>query len=257
MKLTETFDYNDEQINLLIRGIYSGRVNINNLPVNLYLQTAKVLSGAIQKVGGIPKDLELIHHLRNNVYLFSAAKTATQVLDMGSLLSQDQSFGEFKAAAKPRFKIYNEDYLETEYITAHTAADSAINFRYAVQHKDVFPRLKSIAIIDQYTTPECFRMNGVIADVDDPIWNHNIAPRHFRCRCHEERIDKYDNVKSTDPNRVKGIMTENDKDMQPEFKFNPGRKQVLFDKDHPYFQVAREYPVLAKINFKMPIPDAK
>lgn len=253
----DEFSYDMELIATLITAIYLGKVTLESLPLNLYVQTARVLNKAVSLGLGSSAPPDLVSHLRNNIYIFSAAKTATQIEDINSLMVKDGevlSLPEFKKAAKARFDIYNQNYLESEYITAQTAASSAVNWQYTEDNKHLFPRLRSVAIIDQYTAVECFRMNDVIAPVDDPIWNHNIAPRHWRCRCHEERIDKYDSVHSTSTPKLRNIEAENDASMQDVFKLNPGRDKIIFSPKHPYFEIAKKYPALAKNNFNLPIP---
>ena len=39
------------------------------------------------------------------------------------------------------------------------------------------------------------------------------------------------------------------------FKMNPGKERVVFDKDHPYFDVAKKDVAFAKTNFGLPIPE--
>lgn len=241
----ESFKYNSD---LLFEAIYKGRISLSNLPVNLYKKTAKFLNKAVTG----PAD-DLTKNFHYSIYVFSAAKTATQVADISSM-ANGVSLAEFKKAAATRFHTYNTDWLESEFITAQTAASNAANYKYTQDNKEIFPRLKSVAIIDQYTAPECYRMNNVIADVDDPIWNHNLAPRHFRCRCHEERLDRYDSTNSTTTGKLRYIQAENDKEMSDLFKFNPAKEQVIFSKKHPYYEIGKEHPALAKQNWGLPIP---
>jgi SPP1 gp7 family putative phage head morphogenesis protein len=253
----DEFSYDAELIAALVTAIYLGKVTLENLPLNLYIQTARVLNKAVSLGIGTNAPPDLVSHLRNNIYIFSAAKTATQVDDINSLMVKDGgalSLPEFKKAATARFQVYNQGWLESEYVTAQTAASSAVNWQYTEDNKHLFPRLKSYAIIDQYTAVECMRMNGVIASVDDPIWNHNIAPRHWRCRCHEERIDKYDSAHSTSAPKLRQIESQNDASMQDIFKFNPGKDKIVFSNKHPYYEIAKKHPDLAKNNFNLPIP---
>lgn len=263
----EKFDYSDDQISALIIGLYLGAVSLKKLPVELYRQTAKVLKvGLYNGYGKTLYDVEfgkpdyiLLKELRENIYIFSGAKTATQVQDIKSLMYRDGEvigLDEFKKLAKARFEVYNgkDGYLESEYITAQTSASSAVNWQYTQDNKDIFPRLRSVAIIDSNTAPECERMNNVIADVDDPIWNHNVAPRHWRCRCHEERIDKYETIKSTPESDIKRIQKQNDETMQDVFKMNPGKDKYIFSPLHPYFDIGKKHPDLSKDNWGLHIP---
>ncbi len=264
----DELDYNEKQKNALLAAIYAGVISINKLPKKLYTETAKILKNGLYKgYGGTlldfdfdSPDYKLLSELRNNVYMFSAAKTATQVLEIRDLMFDGDEIiplKDFKKKALTRFETYNgkEGYLESEWITAQTSGNSAVNWEFAKENEDLFPRLKSVAIIDENTADECRRMNGVVASINDPIWNHNISPRHWRCRCHEERLDKYETEKSTPASKLKEISDENDKTMQDVFKMNPGKDKIVFSEKHPYFQVAKQYPKQAKKNFNLPIPN--
>lgn len=255
-------DYDEKEQNRLVEAIYLGFVSLYFLPKKLYQQTAKELNRAVKEGYGTSlgvqfgePDKALLAEFRENIYMFSAAKTATQVNDIKSLMydgDRIRPMNEFKTLALEKFKTYNVSHLESEYITAHTAGSSAKNFRRALRDKDLFPTLTAIVIMDEMTAPECARMSNVTAPVDHPIWNHNIAPRHFRCRCHEVLNDKYDKVKPS--KGLNEIIEANDKDMQPMFKMNPVYDKVIFSKKHPYFDIGRRYKSLARKNWNLPIP---
>lgn len=263
--------YTAHQIDLLLTGVFVGAVNPYHLPVHLYKATADVLLDALQK--GIKQpvknlniytgpDKQLLNHLRTNIYHFSAAKTFVQVLEFQSLMADAKNdLGKFKEKALKKWKNYNEDYLVTEYSTTITASNSAMVWDRAIHEKETFPRMRALVVIDAHTTPECYRMRDVVAPTDHPIWLHNMSPRHFNCRCGEELIDKYDDVKSTHGSKLNGIITQNDKTMAPQFKINPGKDKEIFKSKgagkHPYFVVSSDYKKLAKNNFNLPIPDKK
>lgn len=261
----EELEYSDEQRAALFEAIYLGLVSISALPKDLYNKTAQALKRSLYRgYGGTLLDFEfgspdydLLKELRENLYVFSAAKTATQVTEIQSLMMDGDKLvplREFKKRALTMFKVYNDNWLESEYITTHTAGQAASNWQYTQKHKALFAKLRSVAILDQYTAPECRRMDGVVAPVDDPIWNHNLAPRHFRCRCHEERIDKYEPMPVTPKDQRLKIMEQNDKDMHPVFKMNPGKDRYVFSPEHAYFDIGKKYKVLARKNFNLKIP---
>ena len=259
----ESFEYSEKEQNKLFEGIYLGVIGLAFLPKKLYRQTAKVLNAGVYEGYGIVEfgtpDYKLLNEFRENIYIFSGAKTATQVIDIKSLMYDGDkllSMPEFKKLAKVKFDTYNgkDGYLESEYITAQTTASSAKVYREALDDKELFPYLQAHAILDEATAPECERMNGVIAKVDDPIWNHNLAPRHFRCRCYETKIDKYEKVKVTPDNELNSIIKANDKDMSPLFKFNPVKDKIIFSDDHQYYEIGKANTELAKNNFNLPIP---
>lgn len=267
-------NYTDHQIDLLLTGIYVGAVNPYNLPVLLYRETARILLAGIKEGVKAPAaihnakrnpngyDKELIADLETSIYHFSAAKTFTQVLEFQSLMianGQNVDLKEFKERAALKWRDYNQTYLLSEYTTTVTSSISALNWKYTQDNKDIFPRLRSVAVLDEHTSEMCRRMHDVVADVGDPIWNHNLSPRHFRCRCYEERVDYLDGIKSTGAAAKSRIEELNDEQMSPEFKFNPGKDREIFltrgPGKHPYFVVSSQFSNLARHNFNLPITE--
>lgn len=263
-------DYTEEQINNLIKGIYDEYVNEYNLPKKLYNETARILKKAVYKgYGGKlasfdygTPDYELLSELRDNVYMFSGAKTYTQVKEISSLMyegNEKLSFSDFKKKALAKYDTYNKAYLETEYVTALTSGNEAIQWQSAQEDIKLFPQLKYTAILDQHTSEICKRLDGVVMPTNSPFWNIHTPPNHFNCRCHIEKIDKYDTEPNTNPSVVKSIIKFTDENMKGVFKMNPGKDRVVFktkgEDKHPYFDVEPKDKGLAKKNFNLPIPE--
>ncbi len=268
MTSTEGFDYSEKEQDTLFEGIYLGVIGLATLPRKLYYETAGVLKKGLYKGWGKTilqvqfgtPDYKLLNELRENIYIFSGAKTATQVMDIKSLMYDGDkilTISEFKKAAKIRFETYNVSHLQTEFVTATTTASSAVNYKDALDSDGLFPYLTAHVIVDDRTAPECLRMNKVTARADDPIWIHNLAARHFNCRCYETKSSKYDKVKLTPRKELNEIIKKNDEDMDELFKFNPVRDKIIFSNKHPYYDIGKNNKELAKRNFNLPIPDAK
>lgn len=250
-------EYTEKQINDLFKGIYSGVINVYNLPKKLYKATAEVLNSGVE-IEFKKVDRYLLKEIKNNIYMFSAAKTFTQVKEMQSMLTDGNKtldFKTFKDRVKGTYTTYNEAYLESEYITAITSAHNAINFREALEDKKLFTQLRYTAIMDQHTSEVCKMLNGTIANTDDKFWHSNSPPKHFRCRCHLEKISKYDEVKPYSKERLAEVSKFSDENTQPVFKTNSGITKKIFDKSHPYFNVPKKYKSWAKKNFGLEIPE--
>lgn len=248
------FNYSKSQIDALFKGIYSGVIDVYNLPKNLYKATYNYINEAFD--GTIDK--ELLSNLRSNIYMFSAAKTFQQVRDMQSMLTDDNKtldYRTFRDRVKQTYTTYNEAYLETEYVTAMTAGHNAVNYRSAYKDRKLFTQLKYVAIEDRYTSEICRRLDGTIANTDDKFWHIHTPPSHFNCRCHIEKISIYDEVIPNSPGQLSEIADYVGKRMQPAFKFNSGITETAFPKSHPYFQVPKKYTPWAKKNFGLQIPD--
>lgn len=248
--------YTKKQIESLFKGIFAGVIDLYNLPKNLYAQTANVLNGAVE-IGFREVDNALLKELKNNIYMFSAAKTFQQVKEMQSMLydgNKKLEYSVFRDRVKSTYSKYNEAYLESEYVTALTSANNALNYREAIADKKLFTQLRYVAIIDAYTSEICKRLNGTVANTDDKIWHTCSSPNHFNCRCHLEKIDKYEEIKPDSDSKLSEIKDFAESKMQPVFKNNSGITEKIYPKSHPYFSVPKKYKSLAKRNFDLKIP---
>ena len=177
--------YSDEQIQELLKGLYDGSIDEYNIPESLYLATAEYLMKAVEL--GFEdfegKDIELFNELRENVYMFSAAKTFQQLRDIGSLMFDEDgnrvSINEFSKLGEERFDTWNDDWGRTEYNTAVASATTAVKWQEVEDNKDVLPVLSYSTIGDACDI--CAPLDGLTASVDDAIWNTLTPPNHFNC----------------------------------------------------------------------------
>lgn len=259
-------NYTDKQIDALIADIYSGKYNpSDNLPEDLYFAIADHLVGGTYKgFGGSMADLafgstdqRLLDNLRENVYMFSGAKTYQQVREMSGMVADSKNLKEFKEKALAVYKQYNDDWLRAEYNTAIGQAAQAGQWIDIQADKETFPLLRYSAVMDANTSTICAPLNGITLPVDDPFWRKFSPLNHFNCRCVFEKIDKYTDVKTTGKNKIAALTKEMNDTVQPEFQMNPGRDGYIFKPDHPYFEVAPKDKAFAKRNFDLPIPEIK
>jgi SPP1 gp7 family putative phage head morphogenesis protein len=260
-------DYNEDD---LFKGVYNGNINTRALPVALYQNIATKLEKAIYKgyganimeveFGGV--DYALLSELRENIYMFSGAKTfglVDELQKVSALLSKGDKVPNFKEFREQAQQIFNTDkkYLETEYTTAIGQAQSAKQWIDIQKGKKLFPYLTYDAVLDSHTSDICKPLEGITLPVDHPFWNTHSPLNHWRCRCRFIQVDKYEDVNITPPDKVQDAAKDIDPKMQDVFKMNPGKDKVIFNKDHPYFDVAPKDKNFAKENFGMPIPPVK
>ena len=224
----------------LIRAIYNGRIGLFNLPKKLYKKIAEHLfSGVSQSV----KDEELLIALKENVYLFSAAKTFQYVLSTKNLIVENDEivkFKVFKERAQKEFDLFNKTWLESEYETAIGQGQSAANWKAL---KD-FDLVKYVTIHDSNTSEVCNSLDGIILQREDLFWDIHAPLNHYRCRCLLQGM-----TRGTQTN-LKNREVVNP---TPEFANNPGKSGKVFDDSHPYYDVPKQYKKLAKRNFDLPI----
>lgn len=271
------FQFSNEYIKVLFQGIFNGEISEYELPESLYYAIADYLKKGVYEGFGTDftkltkqineglvsefteSDLELLTNLRENIYMFSAAKTYQQVKEMTEALVNEKgtvvSFSEFKESAQEIFDLYNETWLKTEYDTAIGQAQEAVRWSSIEKNKEVLPYLRYSAVMDANTSEICAPLDGIVAPVEDPIWN-TIAPlNHFNCRCLLEQLDKEEGESKETPDDEKADKVGEVKgEMQDVFKMNAGKDGYIFKEDHPYFHVPKGDVEYAQNNFDLPIP---
>jgi SPP1 gp7 family putative phage head morphogenesis protein len=269
-------NYSQAYIEALLRGVWNGEITEHDLPEDLYESIVAYLKKGLYQGFGITftdlakqieegtatafdqTDLELLTELRENVYLFGAAKTYSQILDMRDLLTGKDGvteWSEFKEMAGNIFDTYNSSWLQAEYSTAIGQAQNAVHWNNIEKNKELMPYLQYEATEDELECEICTPFNNVIALVDDPIWDVCMPENHYRCRCTVLQIDKYEEVELT-PDDEKDELINNAKEvMDPVFQMNAGKDRVVFNENHPYFSVAKGDKGFAKENFGLSIPE--
>lgn len=261
--------------NSLFEAVYDGSVTPRKLPEQLYAEIAEILKKGVDKgfnkgaqatgerfakyeLGSV--DAALIEELTLNIYMFSAAKTFQQILEMSNALVVDgrvATFSEFKSEANKIFEIYNKTWLRTEYDTTIGQSQNARRWSVFEQEKDLFPYLEYDAVMDANTSEICRPLDKIILPVGDPFWNTHAPLNHFKCRCFLRKISKFDDVKQTAKSKLNRVSKEINPMMQEVFKVNPGKTGECFDSAHPYFNVPKKYTKFAETNFGLPIPPKK
>lgn len=269
------FNYPAEKMEAIITAIYSGEITPTDLPEGLYDAIAKYLLGGVEKgFGNITitfgqADQAMLESLQENVYMFSAAKTFQQTLEMSEALVDDKgvlrTFEAFKDQASEIFVRYNggviddvvkPGWIEAEYNTAIIQAGNAKQWDRIQKQKETFPYLLYNAV--EGSCEICGPMDGVCLPVDDPFWDKNMPENHFNCRCIVEQVEREEGeANETDESALAAI--EEESKIPDDFKYNPGKIGEVFlsegENKHPYFSVPKEYSNFAKGNFDLPIPE--
>lgn len=256
--------FTNAQIESMIQGIEDGTIDAENLPVDYYQAFVNYIKdGLYEGFGGTLEtvselDLPLLEELTTNCYMFGAAKTFQQTIEISSLLvdtetGEIRTSREFNRLAREKYDEWNDNWGRTEYNTAVAQGDSAAKWNEIERQKDVMPVLRYSTIGDACDI--CQPLDNLTAPVDSPIWDKVAPTNHFNCRCIVTQ-ETADAQLTPDPNNVVdpvvGKMKEKGQDI---FVNNVGKTGQVFTKDHPYFDVTKEYRELAKQNFGLPIPE--
>lgn len=252
--------YSEKKINTLLAAIYDGRITQGNLPEDLYFAIANHLKkGLYEGFGGTILDfsgppLELLQELRENIYMFSGAKTFQTVRAVESLVKENgelRPFKEFRQVAIDEYNLFNKTWAQTEYDTCIGSGQSAYRWTQIEADRDVFPYIQLTVVEDSNTTIICRPLDKLIFEIDDPAMKKYYPPNHFNCRTGALSLDKY--ARPSSRAEVDRALKHMDDHMPEVFKMNVGLDRVVFSKEHGYFSdVPKE---LARKNFNLPIPN--
>lgn len=243
--------FNSGKVERLLKQIHDGEITEKNLPVDLYEQIAEYLKNALYQGFGSDNfvDDELLGDLRDNIYLFSAAKTYQFTKACADLLvdedGQRKPFAQFYAEGQEVYGQYNENWAQAEYITTIGQAQMAKQWQSIEANKDILPMLTFST--DGQPCPECAPFEDLTAPVDDPIWDIATPLLHFRCEC---ILVPSDDAVAWGQERINGLPTDSIPD---DFKNNPGKTGEIFTAEHPYFDGVPEKE--AARNFGLEVPE--
>lgn len=250
--------FTEGDIDKFLRKIYNQQVTKRSLDIEYYYKVADfIMKGvyngfgkdSLSVVWGTP-DFDMLKSLKENVYIFSAAKNYQQTREIGAMLHTDNGikpFNEFKKEASKVFNTYNENYLKAEYNSAIAQARSASNWMEIEKDVETYGQLQYETAGDGRVRPEHAALDGMIRPVNDKFWDTNYPPNSWNCRCVALQVNGLNN---TD---LRGRQKEINDAVHPLFKFNSGKEKIIFSKTHPYFSVPKEDKDYAKTNFGMPL----
>jgi len=190
----------------------------------------------------------LLAYFQQNLFQFSGAKSLAELKQFNSLLYDEngiaRTFQEFRNACFDAGLQFNKNWLETEYVTALAAAQSALNWQ-SLQDSEV---IEYNTVGDDRVRPAHAELDGFTEAPTNPIWNIIAPPSDWRCRCWlipgiSHKIGQV------------AITIERAKEMVPYyFQHNPGTSKILLDDDgYMKYQVGNGAPklLLAEKNYGM------
>lgn len=251
--------FDDTEVERILNGVYNGDISITNLDEPTYTRIAEKLTSGVYKGFGMnigssefgSPDRDMLNSLRENTYIFSAAKTYQQTKEISALLTNEKGlvpYSEFKKEASRVFDTYNKHYLTAEYNSAIAQARSASMWLDFEKQKDVYNQLTYQTVGDGRVRFEHRVLDGITRPLDDKFWSIYMPPNGWNCRC---SVLQSDASVSTDLS----TKTPPTKKEVPEiFRFNAGKEKIIFSKHHPYFEVAKSERELALNNFNLPLP---
>lgn len=270
-------NFSDNDIEAIIKAVFAGKITPFDLPEDYYIAASKYLGKAVTEgfgaslselVMGAP-DYEMLASLKENIYVFSAAKTFQQTLEMSESLVDNagelRNFKSFRDAARQIYTKYNggiaengivEGWIRTEYSTAISQSMNAAKWLVIEEQREGLPYLRYVAVNDRLACTICQPLNNICLPIDHPFWKRYYPANHFNCRCIVEQLDMLDG-KQFHSDRSDVAYAQKYSEIQPEFMYNVGQRQEVYattgSERHPYFSIPKQYREAAKENFNMPI----
>lgn len=234
--LTDTGPW-DDLINNLAEQLFNERYEKGYIPPELYRRTVDQLLKAMHDgLGGSSFGIDdsrntLKAYLSQNLYVFSAAKSLTEMQHFNELLRQaDGNFISFRNAVTTAGYQFNINYLRTEFDTANASAQMAQQWQYLSASSDY---LQFTTVGDDRVRPTHARLDGLTLRKDSPVWKKMWPPLDWNCRCH---VVPGIAAKATTDQEA-GSMAKQAV-INPLFDFNPGIAKTIFKDAHPYFDYA-------------------
>lgn len=187
--------------------------------------------------------------LRNDLFVFSGCKTFIELKEASLLLTDSagnlKPFNVFKRDVESIYSKYNERYLRAEYEFAVSSAEAAAQWSEIDPEDDRY-NLQYRTASDEKVRNEHAILNGITLSASDSFWDSNYPPNGYGCRCQVVKVlrDKYPRTDSDEAEKAgkkaTTILDKKGKNRAEMFRFNPGKQQVIFPQNHPYYRVKEQ-----------------
>ncbi|MCB2379813.1 hypothetical protein LGH70_19610 [Hymenobacter sp. BT635] len=211
----------------LARAVHKAQSPGAGLQLGLFTQTSNKLMSGVE-VGYNSTDEKATDFLRKNVYLFSAAKTRHQAVELSKQLLDDEGqirpWRAFRKEALGIHQQYNVRWLEAEYEHAVASAQMASKWQ-EFEDEDV---LQYETVGDSRVRPEHKAWDSITLPKSDPWWLTHYPPNGWLCRC--TVIGGAPGARHT-PQSILPALPEPD----GIFRGNVGKTGIIFPLEHPYY----------------------
>ncbi|MEX6627554.1 phage head morphogenesis protein [Tenacibaculum salmonis] len=186
-------------------------------------------------------DTVLSENLHTNILEFSAFKEASFRNSLTELITNNKNlptWSEFKKKALETSKLYNVNWLNSEYHQTVATANMAGKWQSFQTTKELYPNLKYITVGDKKVRDKHKKWDGFIAPISHPIWKKLLPPNDWGCRC---------DIIPTDENPTDGYTNFIPK-VKEEFANNPAISGKVFTKSSYETSLSKDLKKEAKTN---------
>jgi SPP1 gp7 family putative phage head morphogenesis protein len=187
-------------------------------------------------------DYNMMQALGRNIYVFSAAKNWQMCREVTRNLVEDGqvvSFGKFRQKSAETLKQWVGPWLQAEY--SHALAASQMASNWVALENSPATKLRYLTVNDRRVRPSHAKLHNICLPKDDAFWNTWYPPNGWLCRCN---VISDSSGKLTDKSKIEYPDT---KEAPEAFRFNPGKKKVIFPPDHPYYNATSKADLVKAI----------
>jgi len=222
----------------LLRRIFEGQLRNGELDPSYYERVARLLNEVVlskySQVDFDERHQANLSHLQHNIFAFSAAKNFAQLEAFRNALTDEKgelrNYGAFRQRVTEVDKVFNDNYLRTEYNSAIRSTEMADKHEYLQR----FDYWEYRTVGDNRVRPAHEKLHGKVFAKDDPIWNTIYPPNDWGCRC---TVIPATGRKPNDFTDIEGGL---EGVVKPYFRKNLAKERVVFTEDHPYFEHSRK-----------------
>ncbi len=129
-------------------------------------------------------DPALLTAFEQNIFRFSGAKNLAEAQLLNELFRKSTSFGEFYELASAQLKVFNKEWLLTEYNTAILTGNAASTYHRLLSKVDTFPYWMYKTAGDEHVRYTHDLLQGTTLPANDARWSKLFPPNGWNCRCY-------------------------------------------------------------------------
>jgi SPP1 gp7 family putative phage head morphogenesis protein len=250
--------FSPEFIEMYLHGIYLNVYNPRDLSYEYHSKVGIELENGLNKGYGerkvydpVSRETITYNSLRENVWIFSAAKQYTQVRQMSAMISETSDFKTFRGKAMIVFDEFNKNYLKTEYNTAVGQSQMARDWVRSYDQREALPYLRYETQKDSHVRDEHAILDGITLPITDKFWGMYMPKNGWNCRCF---TTQHDGGELTDLSKRDLTDLADERKFPEVFRMNPGKDGIVFSDKHPYFRVAKGDKSFREDNYNLPVP---
>jgi SPP1 gp7 family putative phage head morphogenesis protein len=222
------------EANRIAKAVHQGKMPAGSLDVVLSELVANHLYGGVEAGYGASlsnidyttPDAAMLLKLQQNVWHFSAAKNAHQIIELNALLidpnGKMREWNDYKTVASKVSDKYLVQHLRTEY--NHAVASAQMASQWQAFDDDAMLVYKTVG--DANVRNAHATLHNIRRPKSDPFWDTYYPPNDWNCRCDVQATD------SDHHTPTKDIETPT---IPTLFKNNIAKKGMIYPPEHPYW----------------------